>query len=377
MTAVSLFSGIGGFDEGFRRAGIATTHQVEIDPQCRRVLERHFPEARRHEDVRFVGRELGPADVVCGGFPCQDLSVAGRRAGFAGDRSSLWFEFRRVVEELRPTFVVIENVPGLLSSNEGRDMGTLLGGLEDIGYGWAYRVLDSQYFGVAQRRRRVFIVGHSDPRRAAEILFEPESLRRDSPPSRETGKDVAFALRREPSHSGDKGDGGINCTLVSRCLMGRLNDSLDPTMQTYVAGTLAASGAGSSRPAGNCNETDMVVPVAFHTSGYGGQVGDVAQPLQASDALLSNQVSGVLQSGVRRLMPVECERLQGFPDGWTDGFADSVRYRMLGNAISVPVAEWIGKRLIEFESQQIPAGNSSLASWSPEEALGKVQTSEL
>lgn len=189
----SLFAGVGGFDLGFERAGMTSVAQVEIDPQCRTVLARHFPEARRHDDVTTATADtIGAIDLLCGGFPCQDLSVAGRRAGLAGKRSGLFYEFMRLVAERAPRWVVIENVPGLLSSRGGRDMGAVLGTLGELGYGWAYRSLDAQYFGLAQRRERVFIVGClGDAARAAQVLFEPEGGGGHPPPRREAGQDVA------------------------------------------------------------------------------------------------------------------------------------------------------------------------------------------
>src|SRR5690625_1755314 len=163
--------------------------QVEIDSQARQGLAHHWPEVQRFEDVTNVGRSnLPKVDVLVGGFPCQDLSVAGRRAGLAGERSGLWWQFHRIISELAPRWVVIENVPGLLSSSSGRDLGIILGALGKLGYGWAYRVLDAQWFGVAQRRRRVFIVGHAGDRAApATVLFEPNRRTWDPPPRREAG----------------------------------------------------------------------------------------------------------------------------------------------------------------------------------------------
>ena len=200
MTFWSLFSGVEGFGQGLGDAGMRCTLQVEIDAKCRSVLKRHWPNTERMDDVnrlrayleprnaRKVSRELVRPDGICGGFPCQDLSVAGKRAGLAGERSGLWFVFRRIIALVRPSWVCIENVPGLLSSDGGRDMGTILGSLGQLGYGWAYRVLDAQWFGIPQRRRRVFIVGClGDWRRAGEVLFESDCLPWDSPPSREAG----------------------------------------------------------------------------------------------------------------------------------------------------------------------------------------------
>lgn len=392
MKFVSLFSGIGGFDLAFERAGMECVSVCEIDKNAQAILRRHFPKAELFDDVRKVGiatHGRKSIDVICGGFPCQDLSVAGKRAGLAGERSGLWFEFARIIDELEPSWVVIENVPGLLSSDKGRDFAVLIQWLAQRGYCVVWRVLDAQYFGVPQRRRRVFIVGSFGNGCAAEVLFESEGGTGDYPQSREAGKDVAYSLRSNPSHSGDKGDGGINTTMVS--------------------GTLSASAGGLNRPAGQGNELDFVVADTL-TSAYarnrGAQAGNASKVhnLFAFDANqnLRDVSAGALQShskkhghamttqqaaennqlvwdsaqitskqhgskpseisqplntlagmmvGVRRLTPTECERLQGFPDGWTDGQSDSARYRQLGNAVAVPVVEWIGKRIVKAETR--------------------------
>lgn len=159
MRVGSTFSGVGGFDLGFERAGMSVVWQAEIDEWSRRVLRWHWPAAAIFDDVRSVNREAGGVDLLCGGFPCQDLSVAGKRAGFKGERSSLFFEFARIADDLKPRWIVLENVAGLLSSSEGRDFGILLSTLAELGYGCAWRLVDARFFGVPQRRRRVFIVG--------------------------------------------------------------------------------------------------------------------------------------------------------------------------------------------------------------------------
>src|SRR5690606_36023257 len=246
LTVGSLFAGIGGIDLGLERAGMQVRWQVEIEDFPTRVLERHWPSVTRHRDVRQVGKHnLEPVDLICGGFPCQDLSVAGRRAGLAGERSGLFFEFMRVVAELTPRWVLIENVPGLLSSNGGRDMGTVLGALAELGYGYAYRVLDAQYFGVAQRRRRVFIVGClGDWRSATEVLFESESCERDTPPRRKAGSGVAPILEVGARTNGDgyrDGDG--------------IGEDGDP-MYTLQAGKQHAVAALTSHGVGTCGADD-------------------------------------------------------------------------------------------------------------------------
>ena len=165
-TAVSLFAGIGGFDLALERAGVKVVASVEWDAKAQEVLKRRFPQSQLFGDIQEVtGEQLiqagfDPATgIITGGFPCQDLSVAGRRAGLAGKRSGLFWEICRLLDETRTQTVVLENVPGLLSSNQGRDMAVVIGALVERGYRVGWRVLDAQYFGVPQRRRRVFIVG--------------------------------------------------------------------------------------------------------------------------------------------------------------------------------------------------------------------------
>ena len=180
MTHGSLFTGIGGFDLGFESVGITTAWQVEIDPFCQALLKTHWPNVPKREDINNCGRHnLARVDIIAGGFPCQDLSVAGHRAGLSAPRSGLFYEFARVVSEMRPRWFVCENVPGLLSSNKGKDFQAVIETLSQCGYCVAWRVLDSRYFGVAQRRRRVFIVGSLGNGSAAEILFECKSSTRD------------------------------------------------------------------------------------------------------------------------------------------------------------------------------------------------------
>lgn len=200
FTVGSLFSGAGGFDIGFHRAGFDVRWQVEIDATARAVLAKHWPDVERHEDVRKVGkRNLAPVDVIVGGFPCQDLSVAGKRAGFAGARSSLFFEMARVIRELRPAYVCWENVPGLLSSEEGRDFLAVLVELGGLGFDGGWRTVDAQFFGVPQQRRRVFGVfarGRAGAERCAEVLALREGGTRRTPKGRKKGKGVAATLTR-------------------------------------------------------------------------------------------------------------------------------------------------------------------------------------
>jgi len=355
----SLFSGIGGFSLAFQRAGVRAAWQVEIDKSCQKVLARHFPESERHDDVATAGREtLGSADVVCGGFPCQDLSIAGGRKGLAGKRSGLWREFHRILAELRPGWVVIENVPGLLSSNDGRDFAVVLHGLGELGYLTAWRVLDAQFFGLAQRRNRVFIVGHLGSGRAAEVLFERAGVPGNPAPGGKAGQDVAFALTASVRKSGDGHGNAWNTTYPVAGTLGGSSQSggfrttdLDNSRAFVVADTVTSKWAkGTGGPAGDEVQNLVAVSTLRMREGKdGGGKGPLIREDQSVTLATANDQALFDGPAVRRLTPTECERLQGFPDGWTEGHADTQRYKMLGNAVAVPVVEWIARRIVGAE----------------------------
>ena len=300
----SLFSGIGGIDLGFKRAGFSVAWCVEVDPRARAVLEEKFPEAKVYKDIREVGfqelKEHGKVDVICGGFPCQDLSVAGRRAGLQGERSGLFYQAMRIVRELSPAVLLLENVPGLLTSNQGHDFAAVL---REVGEGWgcqevAWRVLDSQYFGVPQRRRRVFIAGSRREECASRIL----------------------ALE-----DGGEGDPGA-------CKAARSPTSRDVRGFTPSQFANYREGVGTLRA-------------------NGGDLGGGSETLIAESRMVSISAAGeksrkCKKRVIRKLTPEECEKLQGFPEGWTAvcDAAQTTRYRQLGNAVTVHVAEWIARR---------------------------------
>lgn len=198
MRFVSLFAGVGGFDLGFERAGHTCIGQVEIDQKCQQVLAKHWPDVPRHDDVRTandwadrVGL-VGRTDLVCGGFPCQDLSVAGKRAGLAGERSGLFWDALAFATHVKARWIVLENVPGLLTSNQGRDFGVVVTALADAGYDHVeWRVLDSQFFGVPQRRRRVFVVASVGQPGRRPVLVESEGRCWDSSTLGASGEDSA------------------------------------------------------------------------------------------------------------------------------------------------------------------------------------------
>ena len=340
MRAISLFSGVGGFDRGFELAGIETVLQAERDPHCLKVLERHWPHVRRVTDVRCVtgnyehlredgGQRIQRAssiDLVYGGFPCQDLSVAGARAGLAGERSGLWFEFLRVLRDVRPRWAVVENVPGLLSSNSGRDFGIILAGLGELGFDVAWAILDAQHFGVPQRRRRVFIVAGPSRRSVEQILSLCESCGGHPQTGRATGEGTPGAVAIRTANTGANGHG-----------VSDLAHTLDG-----VNGQAIAQPLGSHHRRDDLDNDTYVVAPTLDT-----HLGDKQwlEDQSVENYGLMDQVG----AGVRRLTPLECERLQGFPDGWTEGQSDSHRYRQMGNAVCVPVVEWIGHRLVAVD----------------------------
>jgi DNA (cytosine-5)-methyltransferase 1 len=205
LTGVSLFAGVGGFDLAMERNGVDVVANVEIDKQCQKVLAKHFPSAKQFSDITDVkGSDLIAAGfkpergIITGGFPCQDLSVAGKRRGLAGERSGLFWEIARLIEETKTEWFILENVPGLLTSNKGADFGVVVGTMADLGYSLAWRVLDAQHFGVPQRRRRVFILGRrtGNELSAAEVLFKSEGLRRNTTQSKQTRQDTTTSTAR-------------------------------------------------------------------------------------------------------------------------------------------------------------------------------------
>ncbi len=303
ITFGSLFTGIGGFDLGFERAGMICKWQCEIDRDCRKVLEKYWKDIKRYDDVEQIGRgNAETVDLICGGFPCQDVSIAGRRKGLAGERSGLWYEFARIIDELKPKWIVIENVPGLLSSNKGKDLLAILDFLAEFGFGVAWRILDAQYFGVPQRRRRIFIVGSFRNGNAGKVLFEPSWSIGD------------FETRQRK--------GAAHTRTIANCITTRegqrQNDTIDTLLPVW----------DFHAQDGDVRLQDNTLPTVTARYGTGG--------------------NNVPYIGVRRLMPVECSRLQGFPDDWNSDLSDAKRYKQFGNAVCVPVAEWIGKRIMEY-----------------------------
>jgi DNA (cytosine-5)-methyltransferase 1 len=245
----SFFSGAGGLDIGFERAGIRTVSHSEIDPYASAVLKRHWPETPNLGDITAISWEDIPhAEIWSGGFPCQDLSVAGKRAGFGGSRSSLAFTFLDLVERGRPRWLVLENVTGLFTSNNGADFRRLIGEIAQLGYGVAWRTVDARHFGVAQRRRRVFIVCNRDDafngvgaQRAAEVLVECEGgcghIAAGGSPREDASRIVAARV-------GNSG-GDISATVTAKWSKGSGGPAGDETQNLAVGSSVDTDGNGT------------------------------------------------------------------------------------------------------------------------------------
>ena len=478
LTYLSVCSGIEAATVAWHSLGWTPLGFAEIDKFPSAVLAYHYPEIPNYGDFTQITLDQLPSrpDILVGGTPCQDFSVAGLRAGMGGVRGQLTIEFVRLAERLRTRWLVWENVPGVLSADGGRAFGTFLGALGKIGYGFAYRVLDAQYFGVPQRRRRVFLVGHlGDWRRAAAVLFERQSLSGDSPPRREArqgaprGVEICVGFSGESDGStvrnaedvarpltnrhGDPGFVAFSESAQRGCFWdgGQVTQTLDAVLQKgqtmpeknrfpavlVPQGTLSTNGAdvahspsvdGFDALEDGTGRGTPLIPIAFSCKDSGLDSGDQAPTLRSMNfdqshanaggqvavafnlrgrdggsqpeldpdgkASLRSPSGGSSRSyvataftertreggrnleyqndlsyslnnpgaggraqernimtpamAVRRLLPEECELLQGFSRGYTkisDKTADGPRYKALGNSMAVPCMAWIGRRI--------------------------------
>jgi len=409
MKVATLCSGIGAPERAaLDVGGLDLLWYAEVDPFCISVMAAHHPALPNLGDImddRFVerARRAGVPDLVIAGTPCQSFSIAGGRGGLADDRGNLTLRFCEIVEALNVKWFLWENVPGVLSSGDnafGRFLGELSGAGQPLEHErWAsagvvvgprrtivWRTLDAQYFGLAQRRARVFAVGSSDPRACPpEILFEFEGVRGDSPPGRGARADVAHSIRGR-SNSSHREDVETFVPMTVGPLTARYDSSEDGTGRGL---PLVFENHGQDSRVKECED---ILPQINARAGTGGMnlplvldnnipTQDPARTLNSSQNRIDldtetfivnarqspypiknkSPVLGVSSRdhalfenmGVRRLMPVECERLMGFPDNYTlveyrgKPAADGPRYRVLGNSIAVPVIGWILKRLKE------------------------------
>jgi DNA (cytosine-5)-methyltransferase 1 len=303
----------------------AFVSEVESFPNA--VLAHRYPDVPNHGDMtKFKEWPDGNIDLLVGGTPCQSFSVAGLRGGLDDPRGNLMLTYLSIADRYRPRWLLWENVPGVLHSSGGRDFGSLLGGLAQLGYGFAYRVLDAEYFGVPQRRRRVYVVGHAggDWQRPAAVLFEQSSL--------QGCPEKGGAVRQGAGPAGIQGGAGTD------------------------SGGDTGAGAGDSAAEAAAPARDFR-PGRDNTLAYAWQIGfgiDRADT-EICSTMIKNQVPAVMTGGqLRRVTPVEGERLMGFPDGYTrapwkgkpaEQCPDAPRFAALGNSMAVPVMRWIGSRI--------------------------------
>ncbi|KAF0844342.1 DNA (cytosine-5)-methyltransferase 1 [Methylovorus glucosotrophus] len=399
----SVCSGIEAATAAWHGLGWKPAFFSEIEAFPRAVLAHHYPDVPLHGDFTTIQKgQYAAIDLLVGGTPCQSFSVAGLRAGLDDPRGNLMLEFGALARRLGPAWLVWENVPGVLSSNKGRDFGTFLGMLGELGYGFAYRVLDAQYFGVAQRRRRVFVVGYlGDWRPAAAVLFERHSLQGHPAPSRQAGQDVAGAITAGAFSGGAGGrpegaaaghfvagtigartgrsagaqDAACGHMIATLCVAtgqagAEIGDDMAPTLNCnheapYIAQVAPNKTSNGDAHSGYKDEHGLVTVLPINdmatrhagTDGSGNQsgkghgmgIGGANDPMFTLTKGDKHAVMSAMQ--VRRLTPRECERLQGFQDDYTlipfrnKPAADGPRYKALGNSMAVPCMHWIGSRI--------------------------------
>jgi DNA (cytosine-5)-methyltransferase 1 len=364
MRYLSVCSGIEAATMAWHDLGWTPAGFSEIEPFPSAVLAHHYPNVTNFGDMtKYKEWNLdGKIDLLVGGTPCQSFSVAGLRKGMDDPRGNLALVYCGMLDHFRPNWFVWENVPGVLSSSGGRDFGSFLGAVAQLGYGFAYRVLDAQFCGVAQRRRRVFVVGYlGDWRPAAAVLFERHSLRRDLAPSAPQGKEPSayFESSLAQYREGDIGGtlkasggvlgGGSETFLVQKVYETHPADSRVKEMGETCQTVTSRWGTGGG---------NVPIVEAYSIREDAGANTFSATPLTVTPALQALRPS--VQSHhaqtfvadsvkVRRLTPTECERLQGFPDGFTnipwrkkDTSPEGLRYKALGNSMAVPCMQWIG-----------------------------------
>ncbi len=438
MRVATCFSGIGAPECAWKDLGWEFVWTSEIEPFPSAVLKHHYPTVPNlgdinnvHKYAKSIKRKFGPIDLICGGSPCQSFSIAGLRKGLDDPRGNLALVYLGLVDRFKPKWVVWENVPGVLTSNLGRDFGAFISALEQIGYSFAWRILDAQYFGVPQRRRRIFVVGHlGDWRRAAAVLFEPKGMSRNPSPRKGERKTVAANISDGVGTCGaddNQGQAWHGLPLIAATfdasfakLQGSSGQDLNHGhshlvfdvrngTQSEVAQTITAnkesyslndmpivfggnntSGAIKVHPARSALsgierrmdfESEAFIFQSKQSVTQAGIPGPISQTLDKSkseglavfnirgredganieidpDNLCSLRVSSggssrsyLATPGVRRITQIEAERLQGFPDNYTNvkhrgkQAADGPRYRAIGNSMAVPVMKWIGERI--------------------------------
>jgi len=351
MNYLSVCSGIEAATVAWHGLGWKPVGFSEIEKFPSQVLAHHYPTVTNFGDMtKYKEWNINdPIGLLVGGTPCQSFSIAGLRKGLDDPRGNLALTYLAILDRFRPQWCVWENVPGVLSSGRGRDFGSFLGALAELRYGWAYRVLDAQNFGVAQRRRRVFVVGHLGGwKPAAEVLFESESLRGDIKKGRKEGKDIANCLTKSPSsYSSFNPARGEGNAVITRVYENHPSDSRVKEMGDVCQTVTSSWGTGG----GNIPFVQQPIPEYYAHQYCQDRVYSTEGITPALNCSQAHKFR--FDMAIRRLTPVECERLQGFPDNYTNipKAADTNRYKALGNSMAVPVMNWIGKRINQLNER--------------------------
>ena len=378
MKFIDLFAGIGGFRYGLQKVEIesesSSDHESgasqhgqrafhcvwsnEWDKYASQIYKKHYGECDTR-DIRTVDtKDIPDHDLLCAGFPCQSFSIAGKRLGFEDTRGTMFFEIARIIRDKRPRYFLLENVKGLLSHDEGKTFQTILGVLSDLGYEYQWQVLNSKNFGVPQNRERVFIVGHLRETSRPEVFPIGES----------------YSISHQTKYAEQAGRSRISSTIDAR--YGSLRNAGE-TYLHYIGGIRGKrdmwlkddkqNSRNFSQGQRVYSSDGIASTIAGNAGGLGGKTGLYAIPVLTPDrmekrqngrrfkndgdpafTLTSQDKHGVYDGlNIRRLTPVECERLQGFPDNWTEGISDTQRYKCLGNAVTTLVITEIGRKLIQ------------------------------
>ena len=361
MTYLSVCSGIEAATVAWKPLGFKPIGFAEIEPFPCELLKQKYPAIKNYGDItQYEKWNTGQFDILVGGTPCQSFSIAGKRGGTNDIRGKLMYSYLGIVEKYKPRWILWENVPGVLSSGKGLDFASFLAGLEKCGYGWGYRVFDAQYFGVPQRRRRVFVIGHSDNRTdlAAKVLFEPESMCGDITAGSKIQKEATAIIGKGVDYFRRGG----NYKYHRDKKASTLRNSASPDCFDLVL----ANGKKTIRTLlANCGKSLWQNNQEAFTGDFfvinGRQCPIVSKNVtQTLDTFSHTNVINASGKNIRRLTPLECERLQGFPDNYTqiewngkpkDQCPDSRRYKAIGNSMAVPVMRWIGERIKRIEGE--------------------------
>ena len=322
---LDLFSGVGGFSLGLREAGVQVGWHgfSDIDKFANTVFKERFPDAKELGSIEHIDIDKLPRiDIVTFGFPCQDLSIAGRRKGFDGSRSSLFFKAIEIIERKKPKYFVFENVKGFYSSNAGKDFTTALQTVADIGYDGQWQLLNTRWF-LPQNRERIYFVGHIRGECRPKVFPVRENGCISNKSQAEAQKEGEWVRSKNPQSA--------NC-ISARYYKDGSENLIDTGL--YEIPEATKKGYAVAREGDSINLSQPESKTRRGRVGKG-----VAQTLD------TGMQQYTIQSGIRRLTPTECERLQGFPDGWTEGQSDTQRYKQMGNAVSVPVVKSIMEKL--------------------------------